>query len=539
MSDTNFTTSVVCDYLSSLNNPRALTVYLLFKNLEHQQLVDLKFDPLSYNSYEAARDSLAATEFLSKSKFLSLSIDKKEIALDKFFLAEEVCKQTNVRLGLAKCHSATLFRAQKKISQILGEFDCEEFVDSCTWGPGSTLSIRAHSATATRKFEGYLEVTPSCYRFIAPWFSSAYPLWVPDYKLVEGNKVITVDKNAKTDRVIAIEPSGNLWFQKGIGSMIKRRLKHSGIDLSDQSCNQKLSRIGSRFNKLATVDFSSASDTISYYLILDLLPYRWFDIMDRLRSPRGCLNDSIFEYEKFSSMGNGFTFELESLIFYAIALSVVPEDHPLYSKISIYGDDLIIPSDFYNECLEVFEYIGFSFNKKKSYYSTYYRESCGKHYWNGIDITPLYLKESITNETHLFKIGNAIRRYSNRIYSYGCDKRFRTCWSKIRNHLKNSLGEKSRLLWIPDNYGEGGLVGNLDEACPPRARDGHEGYRVLQLVEIPFVCETDSPNLRLTRYWVTQGSDFSYGNGEFLPRRTRRRRVIGVSREWRDLGPWI
>lgn len=464
MREFDITTQVVREYFSALNCSKSLAAWLLFSNDEHEQLLDLEFHPTDYNDVSTARDSLAAVSYLSKADFLNLSFDKSEKAKEKFLKCESECSITNDRLAMGKSHGSELFSATRKIAAILREFDPEEFIDSCMWGPGATLKIKADRATAATKFDNNVEVTPACYQFCKTWFSDAYPLWSKhfSFEFHRSNKLVMVPKNSKTDRVIAIEPSLNLWFQKGVGSMIRRRLQRHGIDLNDQSHNQRLSRIGAKFNTLATVDFSSASDTISSVLVAQLLPGDWLQVLCALRSPYGNIADSKIEYEKFSSMGNGFTFELESLIFLALAQAVAGEDA---SQCSIYGDDLIIPSKYYDKCIELFAYCGFSINVKKSYATTYYRESCGKHWWNGVDITPLYLKEKIQNETTSYKAHNAIRRYAHSYLGYGCDRRFMPVCLFIMRSLKARF---KRILLIPDKIGDGGLISNFDQARPDR-----------------------------------------------------------------------
>jgi len=535
MRELDITTLVVREYFSALDCPTSLSCWMLFNYGEHQQLVDKVFNPLDYNSPMEARNALAALSYLSKSDFLTLRGDKKEAAIDKFFEAERRCLETNSRLAFGKSERPEIFSIRRKIAKLLGSFDPEEFIDSCSWGPGATLNIRGDRATGTTKFDNNLELTPACYNFCRKWFSHAYPNWDlrPEFHLA--NKVITVPKNAKTDRVIAIEPSGNLWFQKGVGSMIKRRLRASGIDLSDQGHNQRLSRVGSRYSNLATIDFSAASDTISINTVLSLIPGDWLDVLCLLRSPHGNIAGSCIEYEKFSSMGNGFTFELESLIFYCIALScTVEEDYPL---VSIYGDDLIVPSYAVPQCLELFSYFGFVINESKSFWTSYYRESCGKHYWNGLDITPLYLKERIIDRVTYIKANNAIRRYSHRLYGYGCDVRFRSVCSFIRNSYGKNFNRVPPL--ISDGFGDGGFICNFDEAAPPKARHGHQGFIVKLFVEKPRELWSDSHGLLLNRLWCTMSSDRAYGNIDFLPRRTKLKFVRTTISVWSDLGPWL
>ncbi len=535
MRDFDLTTLVVREYFSALDCSKSLAAWLLFINNEHHQLLELKFNPLEYNSYSDARDSLAAVSYLSKSDFLNVDFNVKDVALDKFRDCETTCLNTNVRLATGKSCETEIFSASRKIASILRDLDPEKFIDSCNWGPGSTLKIRGDRATAATKFDNDVEVTPSCYQFVKSWFSLAYPSWNAFEKLSFSrfNKVMTVPKNSKTDRVIAVEPSLNLWFQKGIGSLISKRLLQHGIDLRDQGHNQRLSRIGSKFNNLATIDFSSASDTISSVLVCQLLPGDWLQALCALRSPYGYIEGSIVEYEKFSSMGNGFTFELESLIFLALAQAVAGDDA---DQCSIYGDDLIIPCKYVSRCIEVFDYCGFTINKSKSYWDSYYRESCGKHWWNGVDITPIYLKERINNEFAAYKAHNAIRRLAHSICSYGCDRRFSGVCDYIGKRIEKRF---KRALKIPNNIGEGGLIVNFDEASPTRLRWGHEGFIVKFLVLKPYERCSYSHGLLLSRLWVTMGSDRDHRNDEILPRRTRAKIVRSSCAVWYDLGPWI
>ncbi len=538
MRDFDITTQVVREYFFALDCPKSLAAWLLFSNDEHEQLLDLDFNPYHYNDVMSARNSLAAVSYLSKADFLNYNTEgyRELRAMQKFGQSEESCQKTNNRLLECKTHEPQMFCATRKIAGILGRFDAEEFIDSCMWGPGATLDIRADRATAATKFDAHVEVTPACYRFVKPWLGEAYPTWKREFKFrfALGNKLVAVPKNSKIDRIIAIEPSLNLWFQKGLGSMIRCRLLRLGIDLNDQRHNQRLSRIGSRFNDLATIDFSSASDTISSLLVLQLIPQDWLEVMLALRSPFGEYDRRRFEYEKFSSMGNGFTFELESLLFFALALACVSEEDA--GKCSIYGDDLIIPSKYYNSCVDFFDYCGFEINSKKSYHQSYYRESCGKHWWNGVDITPLYLKSELTNEQTAIKAHNAIRRYAHNLLGYGCDRRFVHLCDFITKSVKKRF---KRILRIPEGLGDGGFICNFDEASPSRVRHGHEGFLVKFLIEKPNEHWTDSHGLLLSRLWCTSGSPKSYGNVETLPRRTRVKIVKSTCAGWYDLGPWL
>jgi hypothetical protein len=380
----------------------------------------------------------------------------------------------------------------------------------------------------------------------------AYPLWAerllgPDnsgclkedaFKFVAGNEVVTVPKNAKTDRVIAIEPGLNLWFQKGCGSMIRRRLRRFGVNLNSQENNQQLARASSSTGLLATVDFSSASDSISYNLVREVIPSRWFTLLDVCRSPVGNHDSSQIRWNKFSSMGNGFTFELESLIFFAAALAVCENSGVSTREISVFGDDVIIPSSCYDLFSSFCDFLGFKVNNQKSFSSGYFRESCGSHYFAGVDCKPIFLKEILTNVQSIYRLANNVRMLAHRRNSYyGCDSMLERCWRNLVSWVPKPLR-----LRIPAGQGDGGFISNFDEATPSRARYGVEGYHYRALIETGVKRSSEQLGLLLARLWSPSPS--AHKNTYALRGRTR----LSLSRisdsgclvkQWYDLGPWL
>lgn len=543
-----FTDDSILDILSSFNCPRALTVYLLYKHGEHQQLVDLDIDPCHYNDPWSFRDAYGATLFLSKSNFLKLDLNREQAAFSKFFKYEELCRSTNERFRrplldpLYKGANVALLDAtRRKIERILGTYTGDEFVDLSNWGPGVTTLLKGECVSATNKFHLENGITRDLYSLVNTWFPHAYPLWGAHLtaKYTEhwanyqvGNKIVTVPKNSKTDRVIAIEPGLNLWFQKGIGKMISRRLARFGIDLSDQGRNQFLSRQGSLTSSLATIDFSSASDSISLEVVRYLLPNRWLTLLEKTRSVFGTHDNTLIRWEKFSSMGNGFTFELESLIFYAAALAVCEYSGVSSANVSVFGDDVIIPNELSDLYSSFCAFLGFRVNTDKSFSSSYFRESCGSHWFDGVDVKPIFLKERVRNAQAVYKLANSVRNLAHRRNShYGCDARFHRCWRNLYRGVPKLLQ-----LTTSRETGDAGFAVNFDEASPPAARNGIEGFRPLVLLETGLTGFSDGLEMLLTRLKVPSIQE--YGNTYTLRCRTR----ISASRilvpRWYNYGPW-
>lgn len=232
-------------------------------------------------------------------------------------------------------------------------------------------------------------------------------------------RVVTVPKNMFTDRTIGVEPTANTYLQQGVGRFFKTCLFRHGIDLTDQGWNQTLAKCAQGLG-LATVDLSMASDTVAYWLVGELLPPAWFQFLCDLRSEYAVMQGEsgkkvVIPLEKFSSMGNAFTFELESLIFYALAFAVCIEVGVPTTFLSVFGDDIILPAEAYEKLRTTFQVLGFQVNSEKSYHKGRFFESCGVHAFDGYDVTPIYQKELLFGLPELVRCHNRVVRWCLRV----------------------------------------------------------------------------------------------------------------------------
>lgn len=535
------------EIFSALDCPRSLTALILLRNQEFDQLVNLECDPLHYNSAADFRDAYQATRLLSKNNFLKLSIDRKEVAMAKFSEMEDLCKRTNNRFRnlsldpLYRGPNVSLLSAMiRKIGGILGDYSAEEFFDGANWGPGVSTLIKGEHVSAVNKFQLETGITRDLFALLPrEVLSEAYPRWQEhlqnkgDYPTLEvGNVIITVPKDARTDRVIAVEPGMNLWFQKSIGLMIRRRLRRRGIDLNSQSKNQELARKASIDDSLATIDFSSASDSISRKVVEEVLPPHWLTLLDACRSHYGNHDTGPRLWNKFSSMGNGFTFELESLLFYAAALAVC-EYLRVPAEVSVFGDDVVIPKECYELFSSFSEFLGFQVNRKKTYASGYFRESCGSYWYDGIDVKPIFIRQMAQHPFGVYRLANSVRRLAyRRNITYGCDASFYHVWRLLVGSLPKPLRIR-----IDDSLGDGGFISNFDEVSPPRARGQLEGYLVTHATSVGITHSSEETGMLLAR--LKAASIQEYGNNYTLRGRTRLILAVSLVARWTDLGPWI
>jgi len=436
--------------------------------------------------------------FYKKRSDLDLGIDKRGVARDKFMESERRCRDINHMFRAWSCGrfqflphvESALHAAQRKIDQVLGPVPLIPDLH-LRFGPGATTQVAKRKACAKMKLSQQaccsedliplvnevLEEIPaytfppetefdwsdlskeskslvgyeeSCRRVTEDLRARGLtsPRTTVGEKVepeltvvvkIDHGKLEFVPKNAKTDRAIMVEPWLNSICQLGIGDYIARRLKRFGVDLQDQSRNKRLARRGSITGALATLDLSSASDSISMKLVEHLLPTPWFDLLLRFRTgvvvEKGGL---VTRLQKFSSMGNGFTFPLESLIFWALTRACCDDN----DIVSVYGDDIICPTEKVGKVMSVLHATGFTVNEEKSFFEGPFRESCGGDYLSGIDVRPCYITGPLTGHD-AFRLHN----FYMRNLEHGLA-------SAVRKHIVDEIA-----LLGPDGFGDGVLIG--------------------------------------------------------------------------------
>lgn len=425
------------------------------------------------------------SELLSKLPLPLYSSEfKRQAAIDKMLTTETTCRVLN-RYGLrghgfgytAERFNTVLNYSREFISQLLGEVDLSIF-QRARFSSGATTSRRRTKGDPWFKYNSNktpLHVTRSAYPY-ATALIKCTPLWCSEgatLKIVPGNRITTVPKKTDIDRTIATEPDMNMSLQLAVGSYFRDQLLKAGIDLNDQTRNQRLAKVGSIDGSLATIDLSSASDSISCQLVKELLPHDWYAMLDDIRSQVGELPSGDFiTWEKFSSMGNGFTFELESMIFYALSRSVIKYENECSTvkgdgnvdrikqsinrnSLSVYGDDIICPSTYADSIISILYDCGFKTNVDKTFVRGPFRESCGKHYHLGEDVTPFYVKSAIDTVTRVIWLLNRMRSWAYDEIATCCDDTIWELYTQIRRQ------------YIPKRLNGGKDIESSTSVCGP------------------------------------------------------------------------
>lgn len=180
------------------------------------------------------------------------------------------------------------------------------------------------------------------------------------------------------------------------------------VGFSEQWPNQVMAQIGSEDGSLATIDLSEASDRIPNWLVEELLAdYPHLNEgVQACRSRRVRLLDgSVKEVSKFASMGSALTFPIEAMVFSAIAIETVlrvsrlPISYGyirrLRDQVRVYGDDIVVPTHMAESVSHSLEAFGFKVNENKSFWTGEFRESCGKEYWKGHDVSIVKVRKQI------------------------------------------------------------------------------------------------------------------------------------------------
>jgi hypothetical protein len=517
----------------------------------HGRLVDVSVNPKGYSDFRSFYRDYQASCLLRKFPKLSLNVDRRGVAIKGFVDSEVNCREINrlfsspvTSLG-SECYTL-LGKARRYIRGVLGDFSWDAAIGFCDFGPGASIGVPRRRSHQCEKI-GNLNPTATgpCMELVETYLR--YDPHVREvgqsFTISRGSHVTTVPKDARKDRIIAIEPLWNTFFQKGIGGLLRSRLRAAGLDLDKAHIvNGRLARNGSLDDSLATIDLSSASDSISYSLVEFLLPESWFRAMQTVRSNNTLLDSGWLFLQKFSSMGNGFTFELESLIFLALCKAVAPYLE-IGRDVSVYGDDIILPSTKTGALVDLLANVGFKTNHSKTFLSGPFRESCGQHYFHGRDVTPFFLKKELGGTLDWFYASNSVRLLAHRFggLDYGCHASFRAAW----DFCLSQVPKRYRSYSVPVGFGDCGIVRDFDEVSPRPlvSKRGFEGFISRSLTSRTKENAFDELPALISKLWFTRrglplGDQSQYSLSKPLKLHSFRTRNA-LYPQWLGYGPWV
>ncbi len=357
--------------------------------------------------------------------------DAESKCLEKFLAANNRCREW--QLELLNTKEEELFGLVKRELDLFfhpgGEClvsSLYDLMDHGRLGPGASLGATGVDFYA-KLFSSQLSATSSeVYDLYADYIN-----WYSTWRNAELNRFITcggpkysseskltyVRKTRDISRSICTEPSLNMFLQLGFGRILEARLGgYYNIFLGVQpDKNRDLAKRGSIDGSISTIDLESASDSMSLRLCEEIFP-RWvFEILLMLRCNATYDSKSRTRVPLYmvSSMGNGFTFPLQTIVFSAVVRAVQTFHSAYKSPWGVFGDDIICESNLYTDVCRLLNILGFRVNASKSYSVGPFRESCGADFYLGTNVRGVYIKTLKTMQARYVAI-NLLTEWSTR-----------------------------------------------------------------------------------------------------------------------------
>ena len=384
-----------------------------------QGFLGLVFDPVSGrlldNPSIAAIQAIRQLTLLYSKLFLLPTQERKEAAMDQFVKCEQEvrrhvtpeAKRQRFRV-VANMVMGNMLRKAELIAQ-----DPLKLVPR--HGPGSTADgLIGNAKYLQDTWPIRLETVFHSVDNLIP--SPSYYEELEDITFLEPDaeipvRVISVPKTQKTPRIIAIEPTAMQYAQQALRLLFYEKVERDNlldtfIGFQDQEPNQLLAQKGSLNRELATLDLSEASDRVSCLHVEDLFAFNPVlrDLVFACRSTKADVSGhGVISLAKFASMGSALSFPLEAMVFLTIIFVAVEEtlnrhltrkDIESFSgSVRVFGDDIIVPVDYVEAVIHNLETFGLKVNRRKSFWTGKFRESCGKEYYRGHDVSIVKMRD--------------------------------------------------------------------------------------------------------------------------------------------------
>lgn len=371
----------------------------------------------------------------------------------------EAFKQADIEVGgvqydfAAPC--SVLTRARRIVRRLLAG------VNPLNICPKHGSGASACGSVPHERYESwrYIERLAQCYPYEDYFFYNLTHVCDEFHKLRDCElddplaKVTLVPKDSRGPRLISMEPREFMYIQQGLMKLLYDTVERipavaGMIGFTDQTRNQRLAREGSVKGNFATLDLKEASDRVSKKLVDYLFPENWSRALGACRSLGTILPDGdIVTFNKFAPMGSAVCFPVESICFWAIALAACgvektsflrlpqrigesikvpcnggPKDssgRPLV--VSVFGDDIIVPTQHAEEVKRALQSVGLVVNTKKSFLAGPFRESCGGDYFNGSRVVPVRVK-AIPTRGDMQSAFRTAEMMNNLISEYGYER---------------------------------------------------------------------------------------------------------------------
>jgi len=257
-----------------------------------------------------------------------------------------------------------------------------------------------------------------------------------------------VPKTFDKVRSMCMEPVVYQWAQQALRLELEHYLTQSclanHVILRDQKHNQIGAQIGSARSLCDTIDLSAASDSVAWILVQSIFPEELIKHLNATRT-RTVLTwgKRKVSLHKYAPMGSALCFPVQCVVYSAIVAMVgIAESYCLdwrnpgcfdlidlkrawgftHGKslhkvgplglypFKVYGDDIICDNTITSNVVDALSQLGFEVNTDKSFVGNKaMRESCGKRYFAGHDVSPFTFKlKSLDEELEIDAVASLI-----------------------------------------------------------------------------------------------------------------------------------
>jgi hypothetical protein len=208
-------------------------------------------------------------------------------------------------------------------------------------------------------------------------------------------------------------------------------------------------------------------------------------------------------------MGSALCFPLEAMVFLTIVCigyadmlnrKLSSKDlEGLLPKVRVYGDDIIIPVEIVPYVVDALVRYGLVVNRKKSFWTGKFRESCGKDYYCGSDVSVTYIRRNLPTQRSNVQEMLSLIALRNRLYANGL-------WTTARaiDDIWRRLAPLPVVLPTSPILGRHSFLGFVQERfCPNLHIPLVKGYVVRAISPKYFI----SGHGALLKFFLKRGSD--------------------------------
>lgn len=335
---------------------------------------------------------------------LPYSREQENQVVENFILTENEIPSTSEEVLV---DGDILSLARSYLERVLRGFDPRDIKPGHGPGAVATGEKGLGKYRFSRRYQRLHEKFPY-YEFFTPSLS-ATSILASRYRHLERlvnpiAKVCLVSKDSRGPRLISMEPLEIQWIQQGqlkklVPYIESNTLIGGSINFTRQSFNRQAAFDSSVDKQFATLDLKDASDRVSLSLFRALFPEHIQEYWEACRSVATQLPcGRLLPLKKFAPMGSALCFPVMALTLWALIKATLAIRHRSRRMFLVYGDDIVVPTPFTSDVIEVLESAGLKVNVDKSFINSHYRESCGLDAYNGVLCTPIRIRQNLDSE---------------------------------------------------------------------------------------------------------------------------------------------